>query len=262
MADASATDQHGRTTKTTSDNLACLKEDPPDFTTIRGRTVSDVDNSFTRGERRFAAFFGREADFIDHMNEIRSEFLGKSELLFVHAALVIALRRKIDVEHNFRSFEALWSTQGEFLRAHLSLRWLISACDTMADYASSPVQRAISMISVILVNTVKLHETEWHVHGLRDKQLPIVAAPSGFLFDGITCFSISEGDMVKNMLQRAASLAHQDAVSGPILMEVLRRLNEHPTVFRRFENLRKAADINPEAYPKIVRRKKPRAKPA
>lgn len=238
-----------------TDPLAYVSQEPLDFTKARERIVTGVDNTFTRGERRYAIFFGRRPDFAEHMNEIRSEFLNQSELLFVHAALVVALRRGIDAERNFRIFQAMWLAEGDFLRAQLSLRWLISTCDTLIDHGSSSTQKALSMASVLLVNTVKLQETERHVHGLRGKEMPIVASPGGFLFDGITCFSIADGDMLTNMIRRIQSLATIDDIAGPILVEIVKRLEKHPTTFRRMADLKVAAAADPSRYAKIASRR-------
>jgi len=222
------------------------------FATLREKLITKVENSFTRGERRFAEFFGRRSNFFDHMNEIKSEFLGRSELLYAHAGLIVALRRRMYVEHFRPLFFRLWREEGPFLRENLSLRWLVSAADTLIDYGENSAQKALAMAVVLFVNTIKLHETERHIHGLRNTDLDIVYSPSGFLFDGLTCFSISDGDMIQNMQRRARSLIEEDDIAGPLLDEVMRRISSAPTVFRRMADLKKAADADPVKFRKIA----------
>jgi hypothetical protein len=239
---------------TASDPCSFLPADAR-FAELRDRVVDGVDNSFTRGERRYAEFFGRKSDFFEHMSEIRSEFIGRSELLYVHSGLVVALRRRLATEHFLPLFFRMWREEGAFLRANLSLRWLISTADTLIDHGESPAQRAVALSSVLLVNTIKLHETERHIYGLRDKPMEIAMGPGGFLFDGLTCFSISDGDMVSNMVARSRRLTDEDDIAGPLLAEVLRRIAEFPTVFRRFAELKAAAAADPQRYRKIAGRR-------
>lgn len=222
------------------------------FDDLRGQVVTDVDNCFTRGERRFAEFFARKADFFEHMNEIRSEFIGRSELLHVHAGLVVALRRRLVVDQFRPLFLRMWREQGDFLRGNLSLRWLVSAADTLIDHGETAAQRALALASVLFVNTVKLYESERHIHGLRDSQLDVVRSAGGFLFDGLTCFSVSDGDMITNMEGRSRRLLQEDDIAGPLLDEVMRRVSQGPSVFRRFADLKRAAAEDPQRYRKVA----------
>lgn len=239
---------------TLSDPRAFLSADAV-FEQIRETVVTGVDNSFTRGERRFAEFFGRRSDFFEHMNEIRSEFIGRSELLQTHAGLIVALRRRLRVEHFRPLFFRMWREEGMYLRRHLSLRWLVSTGDTLIDHGENISQRSLALAAVVLVNTVKLHETERHIHGLRNTELEITASPGGFLFDGLTCFSVSDGDMVSNMQERAQTLVAEDDIAGPLLGEVMTRLLSTPTVFQRMADLKRAAAQDPVKYRKVISRR-------
>jgi hypothetical protein len=236
---------------TASDPTSFLPADAR-FDLIQQCVIDRVDNSFTRGERRYAEFFGRRTDFFEHMNEIRSEFIGRSELLYVHAGLVVLLRRRQQTDHFRPLFLRLWREQGDFLRASLSLRWLVSTGDTLVDHGETAAQRALAMACVLFVNTVKLHESERHIQGLRDKELDVKLSPGGFLFDGLTCFSISDGDMISNMEARSRHLVEEDDIAGPLLAEVMRRVAAGPTVFRRLADLKKAAAEDPQRYRKVA----------
>lgn len=210
-----------------------------DLVLLRERVVREVDNAFTRGERRSAVFPGRLADYEAHLNELRGEFLGRSELLFVHAGLVVALRRGRALEVAQPLFRRLWGEQGAFLRRELSLRWLVSAADSFADHGADAAERAVALLGVVLVNSVKLQETERARLGQRG--VPAAYAqkpPSRELFDGLTPFGLARGDMVENMVARIRAAAAAAPLLAPLLEEMIARLAANDTVYRRFAEAR------------------------
>jgi hypothetical protein len=87
-------------------------------------------------------------------------FRGRSELEYAHAALIVLMRLGMEVSHSWRRFCELWSDSGSFLLQHLNSRWLVSACDTIADHDRDRAQRALALAASALVNTVRLYETE------------------------------------------------------------------------------------------------------
>src|SRR5690606_22221600 len=94
----------------------------------------------------------RARDLASHMATLRKEFVTKPELLFYHAALICLMRREVDTAQAFACFEAIWSSEAEFLLRELDSRWLISACDTYADHAHNPTVRAVAMTGSVLAN--------------------------------------------------------------------------------------------------------------
>ena len=131
-----------------------------DFAVLREALVSEVVNAFTRGERRGKVFGARRPDFFEHMNELRSEFLDRSELLFIHAGCVVALRTTPRGRPFPATLSAPMAEGAGFLLHELSLRWLVSACDTLIDHGETPLQRAVALSGSLLANTMKLAETE------------------------------------------------------------------------------------------------------
>ncbi|MBR0651099.1 hypothetical protein GXW78_15605 [Roseomonas terrae] len=207
-----------------------------DFSALRESMVVEADNGFTRGERRNRIFGARRPDFFEHVNELRSEFIDRSELLVVHAGCVVALRRRLAIDHFQPLYLRLWREQHGFLLHELSLRWLVSACDTLADIGESPVQRALALSGSVLANSMKLTETE---RRRTDATGAAAAAqgsrgPDGSLFDGMTMFRPG-GDMIHNLFRRLARVATLDDVAGPILLEVAARVRKLDTVVRRLD---------------------------
>lgn len=199
-----------------------------DFSVLRTALVGTVDNGFSRGERPRPVFGGRRPDFFEHMNELRSEFVGRSELLAMHAGMVVVLRRRIALAHFQPLYLRLWRDERELLLRELSLRWLVSACDTLADIGETPTQRAVALNGTVLANMVKLAETERRRH----PPTPEPRRVPEELFDGMTAFRPG-GDMVDNLLRRLGQVAALDDLAGPILVEVAERVRRADTVLRR-----------------------------
>lgn len=177
----------------------------------------------------------RVGDISAHMESLREEFATKSELLFYHAALICLIRRGIETSEAFARFTIIWDEEADFLRRELDSRWLVSACDTFADHAQNPTIRALAMTGSILVNTVKLYETENWATGRSGQDLNYRAITLRTqLYDGISAFHIGSGDLVSNMQKRLSALTDSPHAISVILSELFKRMHLHDTVFRRF----------------------------
>lgn len=193
------------------------------------------------GGRRPAVPFGRRADLVDQLEMLAEGFVGESALVWLHAALNVALRRGLQPERNARRFLALWEGHADLLLEQLDARWLISACDSFADLHPDPQQAALAASASVLVNTVKLYETERRGSPGAAPPPPFpVAVAFGELFDGLTTFLPERGDMVLNLVTRLeAATARALAAPGPfpvvpaLLRELVNRLLGHDTVFER-----------------------------
>lgn len=173
-------------------------------------------------------------DLHEHMDMLAQEMSGKPELVLYHAALIVHLRRGIDTDVNVRRFNEVWSKHSALLRFHLSARWLVSACDTFMDFSEDPAERAAAMAGSLLVNTVKLYETErLAVEATHSAYVDVRRRP---LFDGLTAYSIGRGDMIQNLMNRVRSVS-VGLTAGAVLLELLERMKQHDTVFQRFRNV-------------------------
>lgn len=176
-----------------------------------------------------------------HLQNLWREFSGQSEILFYHAELIVLIRRGHDVAATYRKFRQLWLEEGAFLRAHLNLRWLISATDTFAEHDDDASVRAVAMMASVLVNSVKMFESERYlthasdavvdqdrVAHLQDRLVP--------LFEGLSCFTVGTDDTLRNMVWRMEPFTAIEPV-GPILRDIWARLQTEDTVFARFRAL-------------------------
>ena len=195
-----------------------------------------------RSERRYT--WGRTADVDEHIELLKAEFDGLPDICHRHAALIVRIRRKIGLDSALAEFFALWDSRAEQLVASLSSRWLVSACDTFADYGT-PFQRAAALMLSSTINTLKLAETERLL--LRDistdpaKLEAVVGSHAEQahidLWDGMTAYSVVAGDMPRNLLRRVHEVLGEDPVLAVIGRTLIDRALAADTVFGRLAKL-------------------------
>jgi hypothetical protein len=180
----------------------------------------------------------------EHIALLRTEFIGLPDICHTHAALIVRIRRKIDLDSTLESFFELWSSSAEQLAANLSSRWLVSACDTFADHGT-PFQRAAALVLSAMINTLKLAETERLL--LRDVSIDPVKVDKVVrshaerthieLWDGMTAYSLAAGDMPRNLFARIRAVLSEDPALGVIGATLLERALQGETVFGRLSRL-------------------------
>lgn len=194
-----------------------------------------------------------ESNIHEHFRHLRRDFAGSPELCFVHAQLIVCIRRSRQLEKTLPAFFRLWNEEAEFLSRHLDSRWLISACDTFADHGS-PTQRATAMLLVVLINTVKLAETERlclaDPDTLPEKLSAITESHRHKthieLWDGLTAYAPFIGDMPRNMFRRMAAVTGEDAAISAIARALIERAIKADTLLGRL------ARLNPSFLPETV----------
>lgn len=188
----------------------------------------------------------RIKDLSQHLNKVKHEFIGKSELEFYHATLIVLIRRGYKCAEMFAQFEQLWEQETAYLLSHLSLRWIVSACDTFVDHAKSPTRASILMNVVTLINTLKVYETHIFLHqssqfeptlnhdrveSLYQQHLP--------LYDDLTYFRIGTDDTLKNMRQRYEGFNVVDKMATTMLLFVFDELQKNQSAFFTLKSLHK-----------------------
>ena len=176
-----------------------------------------------------------------HFQNLQREFAGQSELLRHHAKLIVLIRREFQVTQKYREFCELWEQEGDFLRQNLNIRWLISASDTFADHDTDPSVQTIAMMTSVLVNMIKMQESERFItqaQGLQVKpsQVDTLQEELVPLFEGMSCFTVGTDDTLRNMVWRLQPFMKIEP-TGLILKEVWDRLQVEDTVFHRMRNL-------------------------
>lgn len=202
--------------------------DIPDYQRMKADLIDLGEPVLTRGSSK---------DLQLHHDNLRQEFSGQSELAFYHAFLIVLIRREYDLDITIKNFMTLWEKESEWLLKNINLRWLMSANDTFIDHAENKIDSSLALATSVLVNTVKIYETEnimtnhtninyekCHIEAVQKNNIP--------LFEGMTCFTVGTDDTIRNMAWRIKEKSH-DSVAGAIFMEILQRLSVLPTAYGR-----------------------------
>lgn len=189
----------------------------------------------------------RTNDLQSHLDNLKHQFIGRSELCFYHATLVVLLRRNYKAEQTFTEFEQLWTVETDYLLEHLSLRWIVSACDTFIDHSTNVVRAAILMNVVTLINTLRVYETqEIFYFGSNEKTESLDDAhhqkiyQGGMpLYDGLYYFRIGSDDTLKNMRGRYEKFYDSDKLATTMLLSVFDKLQANNSAFSTLRALHK-----------------------
>jgi len=187
--------------------------------------------------------YGSDKNLKTHLDNLKREFVGHSELEYYHATLIVLIRRGFQVDKEFNKFEQLWYQQKEFLVNTLNTRWLISACDTFIDHSNDDYLKSLLMNAVILVNTIKMQESERYLTAT-ENAISNASRHSSLqnerlaLFDGVAGFAVGTDDTLRNMRWRLDKLAQAHPL-GILLIEIFERVQKPnaDTVYSRFRNL-------------------------
>jgi LPS sulfotransferase NodH len=202
------------------------------------RSRADLRDNFVAAGEHKQYSYGRERDIDDHMQMLAREFTGTSSLLLYHAVINFLIRRSIDLQANITRFIELWENDRAFLLVNLDSRWLVSACDTIADHHPDATQRALAMAGTLFINTLRMYETERSLSAKNEAEASDIAATPSLsnrvaLYDGLTAFAIGQGDAIQNLFRRIEKLGADDTTAGAILHELVARANSNDTVFAR-----------------------------
>jgi hypothetical protein len=186
--------------------------------------------------------FGRKPDLLLQLEMLADGFSGQSLILLLHAALIVALRRAINLEVNRTRFLHLWETQADFLLECLDSRWLVSACDTFAQVLPQSSDARLAIMGSLFVNTIKLYESERLF--VAESSSNSLSVPSRWLqstmvdlSDGLTSFLPDRGDMVLNLIARLDATLLSDSVITLIIRELLSRALKYDSVFSRLHSI-------------------------
>jgi hypothetical protein len=200
---------------------------------------------------------GRSKDLIEHFHRLQPEFSGASRLSHLLACTIVVLRRDSECLQAKKLFWRILDEQFDVIRSEISLRWLVSISDTIADFGRTSGECAIGLSASVYVNSAKLHESELRVFYPKRPWPPKKRMSSGGeLFDGLITFWTEKGDLIENMYARSLRIAALEPTAGKVLTEVIDRLKKGPTVYRRFSRIagEAAAPLVEDEVRKRIRR--------
>lgn len=180
----------------------------------------------------------------EHMAHLQTAFTGQPELLFYHAKLIVLIRREADLPQNVKQFRHLWEHESDFLLEHLNMRWLVAAIDTFIDHPPNKTFAAVLLNAILLINTIKLYETERFLLGMEhtnefdyeQNRYTDARANCFNLFDELPSFRIGIDDTFRNMRWRMDAVAKSEPLAHKLLMAVFARANERGSAYTRFRN--------------------------
>jgi hypothetical protein len=202
-----------------------------DFEAMKRATIDAQSKSYT---------YGSETDVNHHLENLRCEFHGATELEYYHAKLNVLLRRRYKTKETFEAFHVLWDAEHRFLLQYLNTRWLVSAADSLIDHHPDPLVQAYAFSVVTLVNTCKIYESERFACKTEEiavdpKRIEALQNKRVACFDGTSAFAIGTDDTLRNMRWRLDSL-DPSVPASLILKEVFKRVDTHETAYKRMKD--------------------------
>lgn len=186
------------------------------------------------------------ANIEDQAEILRYHLRGKSELAFLNALVISYLRR--DTPHTEKArtlFQRIWKEAGEQLRYELSTRWLISTLQTFLDHGDNEAQKIVGAAGFFYANMIKIYEGERALEGRApDETYGSNEPTTKNMFRGLDRYTVGGTDLLLNTNAKLLELCMLDRSAGAVLSEFLLRTKHSGTVFSRFDDTRKAADIS------------------
>lgn len=173
-----------------------------------------------------------------------TEFAGKPEICKKLIEHIIYLRRAEKVDEHKTAFFTLVNENIDELINNLDTRWLLSVCDTIADYGTD-AERGNAMQIVIVCNMLKIFDTYLMVTvDPRFQQEKLDAYHPQRLWNGIWSFNIREGDMPENMFRRVTETTKSTPIIHQIWKALIVRINEHNNCLTRLQTFHSRGYFN------------------
>ncbi|PYF06556.1 hypothetical protein C8J30_12611 [Rhodobacter viridis] len=137
-----------------------------------------------------------------------------TELEFLHAQLVMALRRSDVPAQALTLYFRIWDEHGARLAREMPTRWRVSAAQCFADHGRTEAERSLGAQMALMFGLVKLYESERRFSGLAAWELFANRRPhKGPLMMGLAAYDLREGDLPRNLLAR---IWRQSLDAGPM----------------------------------------------
>jgi len=177
----------------------------------------------------------RHRDLDEHMDALRPEFVGRPVVCLEVVRRIVLLRRQIDVDENWRELKQLLEKYDEVLLAEMNTRWLLSICDSYADYGTD-LERSSAMLIVAFVNAIKLADTERLILCSAEIDQEKIAAQTKEpqpLYDGLTVYVVKTGDMPANMFARIERTLRATPLLHRVWSTIFQRLQRSENLLSR-----------------------------
>lgn len=153
-------------------------------------------------------------------------------MLTIIVPLIACLRRNIDTEINMLLLRHAVEAYTDEICKQLNARWLVSICDTYADFGTEIEKRNAFLISM-LVNFEKVAQS-YAYWRLGYPETLDVTGPMEHrkipLWDGMTSFHLVIGDVTNNMFGRLTELLKETPVFEKIFKRIVQGLATQETI--------------------------------
>ncbi len=154
--------------------------------------------------------------------------------------LIVDCRRKNNLPTSFELFDKLVKENIERICYTWNTRWLVSICDTYADYGT-PIEQSNALIISTLVNMEKLASTYLYTQdcSVNEQHLKTVMEDVAELWDGVYTYNVIRGDMTNNLFSRMEKVMEDTPILKHILDTIKQRLEVNDTILSRLNKHRK-----------------------
>ena len=155
--------------------------------------------------------------------------------------LIISLRKGKDNENNWKQFTGLVEGNLDEICKSMDTRWLVSICDTYADYGD-PVTRRNALLVVQTANFEKLWATNLLMYDVKINEEKVKELRKNKvipIWDGMYSFNINHGDMTNNFFARVDEQISETPVIYAIYKTVIQRIKENDSVLANLNKYHK-----------------------
>lgn len=156
-----------------------------------------------------------------------------SNILSRAQALIAELRNRRDPEVNWRAFRALIEDNRAVILETFDSRWLISVCDTYADYAEPVCSRNALLISQ-LIGLVRVSDSLFEDRDIREERAQQIKSGWPPTYDGLNALHLDRQDTLLNLAKRLTRALQTDPLMHAIYLELLRRMKANDNLITRF----------------------------
>lgn len=141
--------------------------------------------------------------------------------------LIRKLRNSIDPEINFARFDQIIKNQTTDVISSYNTKWLVSICDTYADYGTD-IERRNALYVTWLVAMSRLADSLMAVHDidLNSLQLQHLQSKRVQLYDGIKSLHFNRQDTLLNLAKRTK----KNMSETPALLSIYKEVNSRMKV--------------------------------
>lgn len=161
-----------------------------------------------------------------------------SELLVEIVSLIKELRNKRNIVANWQRFLYLVTSNDEVIINTFNIKWLISICDTYADYGSE-LERRNALFLSLFVGMVRLSDTISTVHTktLDDDMVELLRSKRVPLYSGLKTMNIDKQDTCLNLSKRLQNVLQETPFFLSVFYHILKEMKVNGSLINMFLEL-------------------------